>query len=443
MNEKIAIVSLGCDKNRVDAERMAFLLEQAGYTLVPAVDGADCAVINTCGFIQSAKEEAIAAIFDAVGRKNGDSPLRAVVVTGCLAQRYCDEITAEIPEVDAVVGLSKNGDIASVVASALAGKGEHCCGSPELLMNEGERLISTPGHYAYIKIAEGCRNHCTYCAIPMIRGGYRSRPVESIVAEAKALAQSGVRELIVIAQDTTAYGCDLGGGVTLASLLRQLCKIEKLNLIRVLYGYPDGITDDLVQVFATEAKLAKYLDMPLQHCSDEVLRRMGRRGNQNELMQTIEKIRASAPVFAVRTTFIAGFPGETQAQCDELCRFIRAARFARSGCFAFSEEEGTPAVKLDKKHGETVKARRAEQVSRACYESMLEFQLARIGNVERAMCDGFDSERGAYVLRGDYDAPDIDTVIYVESEKPLAAGEMYNVRITSMDEPDMKGTLVC
>ena len=436
---KVAIVSLGCDKNRIDAEKMAKRLEDAGYSLAPTVGEADCAVINTCGFIEAAKEEAIGAIFDAVYHKQ-NGRLKAVVVTGCLAQRYCDEITRDIPEVDAVAGLSHNGDIVKTVEEALAGRGIHEAGEPERLELDGERRLSTPAHYAYLKIAEGCRHHCTYCAIPMIRGGYRSRSEESILDEARALADKGVKELIVIAQDTTAYGCDIGGD--LAGLLYKLNDIPGIVRIRVLYGYPDGINDRLLTAFKELPKLAKYLDMPLQHCNPEILKLMGRRGDREWLSEIIGSVRDTAPLFAIRTTFIAGFPCETEAHSRELCEFIAAEGFARSGCFAFSEEEGTAAVKLPHKHSDAVKQRRADNVSRACYNAMLEFQKKRVGTVDYAVAEGRDEETGEYILRGEFDAPEIDTSILVKSDAPLVMGEFYRVRITGVEGDDVVGTII-
>lgn len=438
-NKNVVIISLGCDKNRVDAERMAKSLETAGYQLCGSLESADCAVINTCGFIEAAKEEAISAIFDAVRAKQ-ESSLRAIVVTGCLAQRYCDEIHSEIPEVDAVAGLSLNGDIVSTVENALAGKGVFAAGKPEGLVLEGERKLSTPRHYAYIKIAEGCRHHCTYCAIPMIRGKYRSRAPESIIAEAAELAENGARELILIAQDVTAYGCDLENeDIDLAYLLYKLHDIEGVARIRLLYGYPDGVNERLLAAYRELPKLAKYLDIPLQHSCDRILKLMGRVGDSRMITEVLDNLRATAPKFAVRSTFIAGFPGETAEESDALCEFIKKQGFARSGCFAFSAEEGTAAERLPNQLESGVKTERAERVSRACYEAALAFQSSRVGNVEYAVCDGFDSERGVYLLRGEFDAPDIDTFILVSGSAKLQEGEFYSIKIVSTDEPDVWG----
>ena len=441
MSKSIALVSLGCDKNRVDAERMTYTLEQAGYTVGSDPASADCAIINTCGFIDAAKEEAIAAIFDAVREKEAGR-LRAVVVTGCLAQRYCSELAAEIPEIDAIAGLDRNGDIVATVEQALRGQGVRAAGDSAGLPMEGRRSLSTPGHFAYIKIAEGCDRHCTYCAIPAIRGRYRSRRPEAVLAEARELAQSGVKELILIAQDTTSYGEDLPEPCDLAWLLYQLHDIEGFWRIRVLYGYPDKISDRLLTAFRELPRLCKYLDIPLQHACDPVLRRMGRIGTRADIERVLGALRATAEPFAVRSTFIAGFPGETEAQCTELCRFIRAQGFARSGCFAFSPEEGTPAVRLRPRHGDAVKNRRAELVSRACYEAAVDFQLSRIGTVEEAICDGYDPARRICLFRSDFDAPDIDTLILVPVSQPIEAGAVRRVRITALEEPDVRGELV-
>ena len=432
MKEKVCIITLGCDKNTVDAERMAYLLEQAGYRLTDSPFECDCAVVNTCAFIDSAKKESIDRIFDMVRLKN-EGKLRAIVVTGCLAQRYCDEIRREIPEADAIAAIGFNTDIANTVASALSGEKPALCGAPELLCNEGGRCVSTPKHYAYLKIAEGCDNRCTFCAIPNIRGGYRSREQSAILDEAKQLCAGGAKELIVIAQDTTAFGRDRGAR-ELPELLRRLCETDGLMLLRIMYAYPDGVTPELAQVMASEDKIAKYIDLPLQHCNDEVLRRMGRRARRADIDRALELLRSSMPDITIRTTFIAGFPGETEKQFAELCDFARGQDFARAGCFAYSREDGTPAARLDGQHTERVKQRRAQTLNRQLSDRLAEKQAARIGETLSAFCEG--EEDGRLVFRSFADAPDVDTVIYAPVGR-IADGEIKKLRITGAEGTDL------
>ena len=432
----IYFISLGCDKNRIDAEIMARSLQERGHRVTGDIAEADCAVVNTCGFIESAKQEAIDAIFDMVRAKEAGQ-VRAVVVTGCLAQRYREELCALIPEADAVVGLAKNADIADVVEQTLAGAHIASFGAPEELVIEGARSISTPPHFAYLKIAEGCSNHCTYCAIPRIRGKYRSRPMERILDEARALAREGVRELIVIAQDTTSYGLDLAQGGSLAELLRELAKIEELWKIRVLYAYPDRIDDALIEVMAAEPKIAKYLDVPMQHASREVLRRMARFGDSETLLALIEKLRAAMPDITLRSTFIVGFPGETEAQFLELCDFLKKAQLDRAGCFPFSCEEGTAAEKLTPQLDEETKQRRAGQFALVQTEVLAHKRAALVGAALEVICDGFDIERELFACRGEADAPEIDTVVWLPPEADLMPGEIYRVRVTGCDAFDL------
>ncbi len=436
----IFFISLGCDKNRIDAEIMARALQAQGHRIVAEPAEADCAIVNTCGFIESAKKEAIDAIFDMVRAKEAGQ-IRAVIVTGCLAQRYREELCELIPEADAVVGLAKNRDIAAVVARVLAGGRVQEFGAPELLSIEGERAISTPPHYAYIKIAEGCSNHCTYCAIPRIRGVYRSRPMRSILKEAGALARQGVRELIVIAQDTTSYGRDLGDGSSLAALLRELAKIEPLWKIRLLYAYPDHIDDALIEVMAGEPKIARYLDIPMQHASREVLKRMARFGDGDTLLSLVERLRAAIPGVTLRSSFIVGFPGETQAQFLELCAFLKRAQLDRAGCFPFSCEEGTPAEKLTPQLDEKTKQERAEQFALVQSGILAKKREALIGARLEVICDGFDMERELFACRGEADAPEIDTVVWLPPEADLMPGEIYQVTVTGCDEVDLYAVL--
>ncbi len=437
----IFFISLGCDKNRIDSEIMLKKLSAAGHNIVSDVNEADCAVVNTCGFIESAKAEAIEAIFDMLRVKEA-GVLRSVVVTGCLAQRYKDELHELIPEADAVIGLSENAEILNVVNSSLEGKEIYKFGKPEELVIEGERLLSTLPHYAYLKIAEGCSNHCTYCAIPSIRGAFRSRPMENIINEARSLISSGVRELIIIAQDTTSYGKDLGGGASLASLLTELCEIEGDFKLRILYAYPERITDELIEVIAREGKIAKYLDIPLQHASGAVLKRMGRFGDSRSLVSLIEKLRARILNITLRSTFIVGFPGESEEQFQELIDFIKEVKLDRAGCFEFSPEEGTPAMKLTPQIDDDTKAKRAESFRFIQSEITFRKNEERVGQTCFVICDGFDEEKGMFACRGDADAPDIDTLIYLPLESDLMVGEVYEIRITGADEFDLLGELL-
>ena len=354
MGIKVGMVSLGCAKNRVDAEIMMGMLKNAGYKLVAEAGMSDVAIVNTCGFIEDAKKEAIEEILELVQLKK-EKRIKAIIVTGCLAERYREEVEKELPEVDAVLGIGANKDIVQTVEQVLAGK--HIASFPEkdLLPLCGERVQTTPYYTSYIKIAEGCDNCCSYCAIPLIRGRFRSRPMEEIVAEAEHLAKNGVRELNVIAQDTTRYGEDLYGEKKLAALLRELCKFDGLRWIRVLYCYPERITDELLDVIASEEKIAKYIDLPLQHCSETVLRSMNRRGNRAELTALLKKIREKIPGVTLRTTVMTGFPGETEEDFTELAEFVKEIRFDRLGCFAYSAEEGTPAAEFADQVAEDVR----------------------------------------------------------------------------------------
>lgn len=443
MSESIFFISLGCDKNRIDAEIMAKTLENGGFRLVDDSAEADCAVVNTCGFIESAKQEAIEAIFDMLRIKEDEcSRMRAVVVTGCLAQRYCHELSEEIPEVDAVTGIGYNGDICSTIRAALDGEKTALVNEPENLPINGDRFLSTPGHYAYLKIAEGCDNKCTYCAIPGIRGSYRSRPMEDVLKEAETLVESGVRELILVAQDTTLYGSDLGIENGLVRLLHEICKIDDLWKVRILYAYPDRITDDLVNCIALEPKIAKYLDIPMQHANGQVLRRMNRFGDCDTLKTLINKIRAAVPDISLRTTFMVGFPGETEEQYNELLDFAKEMKFQRAGAFAFSSEEGTPAAKLREDLTEEDKAERRDILMTMLTSQLADERQSWIGKRVETVCEGFDQEQGMFVLRSEYDAPEVDTVIYALGEKLPELGDVVLVEIVDADEYDLFGRIV-
>ena len=419
---KIGMISLGCPKNQVDAEMMLSTLCEAGFEITGEVEGTDVVIINTCGFIGDAKKEAIDTILEVCQLKDEGS-VGAVVVTGCLAQRYKDEIMNEIPEVDAVIGIGANADIACVCRDVLESKKVNLFPPKLALPLEGGRVLTTPSHYAYLKIAEGCSNCCTYCAIPKIRGKFRSREMENIIAEAKSLAENGVKELIVVAQDTTKYGIDLYGELKLAELLRELCKIDGIEWIRTLYCYPESITDELIDVMANEDKICKYIDIPLQHCDGDVLKRMNRRGDRESLTALINKLRARIPDITIRTTFIVGFPGETDENFESLSEFADEMKFDRYGCFAYSAEEDTPAATMENQIDEDVKIERAgimNSQQQRIFEDKLE---ALVGKELTVIVDGFDEDEMLYFGRSYMDAPEIDTVVIISSEEELTAGQ--------------------
>ncbi len=437
----IYFISLGCDKNRVDAEKMSYLLEESGYSITPELYEADAVIINTCGFIASAKEEALDNIYDMVNAKN-EGIIKALIVTGCLSERHGVEMMDIIPEIDAVVGIGQNSDIVGIVDRALEGKEHTYSRIPTDLDLEGERLLSTPQHYAFIKIAEGCDNHCTFCAIPGIRGRYRSRKEEDILTEAKELVSYGVRELILVAQDTTSYGKDLVGEHSLAALIHEMSQIEGLWKIRILYAYPEHITDALISEISQNEKVCKYLDIPLQHASDAVLRRMGRFGSGKENLGLINKLKNEVPGITIRSTFIAGFPGETDKQFKELLSFIKRASIDRAGCFAYSAEEGTPAERLPDQLSEDVKQERTEIFYQVQQEITRELQMKKVGSVTEAICDGYDEERKAFICRSEFDAPEDDLSILVPVDYDLIPGELYDLKITGLDGMDLTAVVI-
>ena len=429
MAYKVGIISLGCAKNRVDAEMLLYRIRNAGYKLCEDVAMADVAIINTCGFIESAKQESIEEILELSELKK-EGKIKAIIVTGCLAERYKEEVMKEIPEADAVVGIGANDDIVKIIDDVLQGKKQQCFPDKLLLPLEGGRIQSTPYYYAYLKIAEGCDNHCTYCAIPMIRGKFRSRKMEDIIAEAKHLAENDVKELVVVAQDTSLYGKDIYGELMLAKLLKKLCEIDGIRWIRVLYCYPDKITDELLQVMAEEEKIVKYLDLPLQHCNGRVLKTMNRKGNKEELVELIAKIRERVPGIVLRTTFIAGFPTETEEEFAELENFAKEVRFERVGCFAYSQEENTPAAKLEPQIPEDVKERRAEIIMENQQEIMEEFCQKLDGKTIEVLVEGYDQYAECFFGRSAWDAPEVDGSVFftVTGRKP-APGEFVKVKI--------------
>lgn len=442
MAYKVGIISLGCAKNRVDAEMLLYRIRNAGYKLCEDVAMADVAIINTCGFIESAKQESIEEILELSELKK-EGKIKAIIVTGCLAERYKEEVMKEIPEADAVVGIGANDDIVKIIDEVLQGKKQQCFPDKLLLPLEGGRIQSTPYYYAYLKIAEGCDNHCTYCAIPMIRGKFRSRKMEDIITEAKHLAEKGVKELVVVAQDTSLYGKDIYGELMLAKLLKKLCEIDGIRWIRVLYCYPDKITDELLQVMAEEEKIVKYLDLPLQHCNGRVLKTMNRKGNKEELVKLIAKIRKKVPGIVLRTTFIAGFPTETEEEFAELENFAKEVRFERVGCFAYSQEENTPAAKLEPQIPEDVKERRAEIIMENQQEIMEEFCQKLDGKTIEVLVEGYDQYAECFFGRSAWDAPEVDGSVFftVTGRKP-APGEFVKVKIDDFLNCDPIGEMV-
>lgn len=442
MATKVGIISLGCAKNQVDAEMLLYKIREAGYEISDDPGICDIAIVNTCGFIESAKQESIDEILELATLKR-EGQIKKLVVTGCLAERYNNELMKEMCEIDAVVGIGGNEDIVTVLNRVMGDEKVNIHPDKLLMPLEGKRLQSTPPYTAYIKISEGCDNRCTYCAIPLIRGGHRSRKMEDIISEATDLANKGVKELNVIAQDTTRYGMDLYGEYRLAKLLKELCKIDGFKWIRVLYCYPDKITDELIDVIKTEEKICKYIDIPLQHCNKDVLRRMNRSGDKDSLLALINKLRKEIPDIVIRTTFIAGFPGETEEEFTELCRFAKEAKFQRMGCFPYSVEEGTPAAEFPNQLDEETKAHRAEIIMDQQSYIMDEYLEGQIGKEMEILCEGYDRYAECYFGRGYCDAPDVDTVTFFTAtgEKPKI-GEFYNVEITDFLDSSLVGKII-
>ena len=435
---KIGMVSLGCSKNQVDAEIMLSLLCQGGYELCADPSQCQVVIVNTCGFIEDAKRESIETILEFCQMKE-QGLLKAVVVTGCLAERYREEMAVQIPEADVILGIGKNSEIVAAVRRALEGERVVDSGPKGDLPLEGERVLTTPGYFAYLKIAEGCDNCCTYCAIPLIRGRFRSRPMEAIVEEARRLIAGGVQEINLIAQDTSRYGEDLYGTYSLAELLTRLCRLEGLRWLRVLYCYPDHLTDQLLEVMAREEKIVKYIDIPLQHCSGPVLKAMNRTGDRESLLGLMAHVREKIPGVTLRTTLIAGFPGETEEDFEELCRFVKEARFERLGCFAYSQEEGTPAALLPGQLDEEEKRRRAEIVMNEQMPIAFQVSASQVGKTLPVLVEGMDEETGLYCGRSPMDAPDIDTRVLFTSGRPCREGEFAQVEITGTEGYDLTG----
>lgn len=439
---KIAIISLGCPKNQVDADVFCHALIKDGHTTVADPAEADIIIINTCGFIESAKTEAIENILMACQYKQENPDLK-VIVTGCLAERYKQQIIQEIPEVDAVVGIGSNAALPAIVRRVCAdGAGQIESYGPKSDMQlGGARVISTPRHYAYLKIAEGCNNGCYYCAIPLIRGALRSREINDCVAEARWLAGEGVRELILVAQDPTAYGEDWGKPGSICELLDKLNKVQGIQWIRIMYAYPERITDEFIAAMQRNEKVVPYLDLPIQHCNDTILKNMNRRSNRAELLDVIGRLRRQIPGITLRTTLIAGFPGETEEQFEDLCNFVKEVQFDRLGCFAYSAEENTVAAKMDGQIEQEVKDKRAELVMQIQTGIMAQKQAAKVGQTVRVICDGIDDESGLYLCRTAGDAPEVDGNVCVSSEEPLYPGEFYDILVDDSDLYDLYGTV--
>ena len=434
----IGFISLGCAKNQVDCERMMYRVQEAGHTVCPDVVGCDVVVINTCGFIDSAKAEAIDYILSTAGLK-ADGYVGKILVTGCLSQRYQDEIMKEMPEVDGVLGTGSYTEIVPAIEALLADNQVADFGSIDAPEQETGRILTTPEHYAFIKIAEGCDNRCAYCIIPYLRGKFRSRQMDDVLYEARMLAASGVKELIVVAQDTSRYGTDLPGHKRLLpDLLRELCKIEELHWIRVHYVYPDEIDDEFIKVMAEEPKIVKYLDIPIQHCNSKILKLMNRRGDGAFLRELFGKLRARIPELVIRTSLITGLPGEGEEEFEELCKFLKEMRLERVGAFAFSPEEGTPAAEMEFVDHE-IAQKRAEIIEMIQSGIMDDYNAAMIGKTLEILVEGYDEEFEQYYGRTYADSPDIDGRVWLACDEPLVDGTFVTVCIDSCIDGDLAG----
>lgn len=442
MGYQIGMISLGCPKNQVDAEHMLALIDEAGWSIVDYVDGCDVVIINTCGFIDDAKKEAIENILDTVELKN-EGLVKKIIVTGCLAQRHKEEIAQEIPEVDAVIGIGADGDIVKIIEDVMSG-GETIEKFPPQsdLPLDGQRILTTPEHWAYLKIGDGCSNRCTYCTIPYIRGDMRSREMDNILEEARQLSETGVKEIILVAQDTTSYGLDLYGELKLPELLNKLSEIEGIEWIRMLYCYPDRITDELIEAIKNNDKVCNYIDLPLQHSDDGILKAMNRRGTQAEIRNVISKLRSEIPDVVIRTTFIVGFPGEGEEEFENLAEFVNEIEFDRLGCFTFSPQEGTPAYDMDNQVEEDVKIRRGEIIMQDQFSIVEDKNNQKIGRVYKTVVEEYDRYTDSYVGRTYMDAPEIDGLVRFTSAKDLDIGDFTDVKIFDVDEYDLLGEAV-
>ena len=440
MGKKVAMVSLGCAKNQVDAEQMLCLLHEAGYEITTEVEYSDVTIVNTCGFIESAKSEAIQEILE-LGLLKQEGKIGKILVSGCLSQRYQDQLMEELPEVDGILGCGSYTDIVSAVDDVLGGDRPRRFEDINGELEEVGRVLTTPDYYAYLKIAEGCDNHCAFCVIPSLRGKYRSRRFEELVEEARLLAEQGVKELIVIAQDTSRYGVDLYGKRRLSELLRELCKIQGLHWIRVHYLYPDEMDEALIDTIAQEEKICPYLDIPIQHCNDGILRHMNRRGNKEYLQWLLPHLRERIPGLVLRTSLITGLPGEGEEEFRELCEFLKEQRMERVGCFAFSPEEGTPAAKMDYPPHE-VAERRAELISELQGRIMDDYNQSKVGTTVEVLVEGYDRLAECQFGRTHADSPEIDGMVFFHGEKRYRPGEFVFVTIEETMDGDLIGTAV-
>lgn len=439
---KILLISLGCDKNRVDSEKMLHLLDLEGYEVTDDETEADVIIINSCCFINDAKQESIDTILE-MARQKESGCCKALIVCGCMAQRYEKEILESLPEVDACVGTGGIAKIAEVIKDALGGKKDTVLEDVNSLpLEDGGRILTTGGHYAYLKIAEGCDKHCTYCAIPMVRGRYRSVPRESLLKEAQSLADQGVKELILVAEETTLYGTDLYGRKCLHELIHDLAEIRGIRWIRVLYCYPEEIYEDLISCMKTEKKFVHYLDLPIQHADDSILKRMGRHTTNADLRRIIAHLREEVPDIVLRTTLITGFPGETEDQHEELCRFINEMEFNRLGVFTYSQEEGTPAAKMDGQIDEETKLNRLDELMSLQQEISSDILQKTVGREIECMIEGQAAGENVSVARSYGDAPDVDGYIFINTDENLMTGDFARVRITAASDYDLTGELV-
>ena len=440
---KLLFVSLGCDKNLVDSEHMLGDLVSEGFTLCDDEEQAEVIVINTCSFIKDAMEESIQTIID-MGAYKEEGNLKALIVTGCLAQRFSDEILEDLPEVDAIVGTNSYDEIVKTIKSVLKTKGQPMVVKKTLegLPKDGKRVLTTGGHFAYLKIAEGCNKHCTYCAIPGIRGSFRSVPLDSLISEAEFLASEGVKELILVAQETTLYGVDIYGRKALTELINRLSEIDGIEWIRLLYAYPEEINDELIDVMATNPKVCHYIDMPIQHCNDYILGRMGRKTNKADILDIISRLKTAMPDMSIRTTLICGFPGETEEMHKEVLEFIKDIKFDRLGAFAYSREENTPAFDFPDQVEEVIKEKWVEDVMSLQQEISKSNNEAYVGKTIKVFIEGKLPEDGVFIGRSYRDTPNVDGFVFVNSEEELATGQFVNVEITSFDEYDLIGDYI-
>lgn len=440
MDRKISLISLGCAKNLVNSEQMLYLLSEAGYTLVPEPDGADAVIINTCGFIDAAKSEAIDTVLEMAELKKAGK-LGKIIVTGCLAERYQDTVMQELPEIDAVLGVGSFGDIVEAVTKALNNESVLSFGDKNAPVEETPRVVSTGPSWAYLRIAEGCNNFCAFCAIPYIRGRYRSREIENVVEEARELAEHGVKELIVIAQDITRYGTDLYGKRCLAELCRRLAEIDGVEWIRLHYLYPDQFDDELIDEIASNEKIVKYLDIPIQHINNDILKSMNRRGTGDDIRKLFKELRERIPGVVLRTSLISGLPGEGDAEFEELCSFLRETKIERAGVFPFSPEEGTPAAKMPHVDAEEAQ-RRADLIMEIQADVMDEFNASLIGKTLEVLCLDYDEDSQMWVGRSCYDSPDIDGLVFFDGDG--GKGNIVYVNITAVaDDGNLIGEEVC